>query len=169
MNPRRRRIRETLRLLIRRGVAPRQLAMAAAAGIVVGNMPIPGVTTVLCTAIALVWRLNLAAIQAAQVAMGPTQILLFIPFVRLGEWLLGAPRQALSVEGARTLMAGGTRHTAGVLWEIVVHAGLAWLVVAAPAMFLLRALLIPVFEHAAARIAARVAPAAHQFQQGVSP
>ena len=56
-----------------------------AIGVVVGNIPILGVSTILCTAIALGFRLNLAAIQLTQALMAPSQLLLIIPFVLLGE------------------------------------------------------------------------------------
>lgn len=157
-----RHIREPLWALLRQGIAPRRLALSVAIGIVVGNIPILGVSTLLCTAIALALRLNLPAIQAAQAAMAPTQILLIIPFVRLGEWLLGAPRQAVSVKEGMALISQGVGHAVVALWDAIVHAGVAWLVVAAPAVYLLQRLLTPLFERAAAQIAPRIAGAASQ-------
>ena len=49
--------------LLRQGIAPNRLALGVAIGIVVGNVPILGVSTVLCGVIALAFRLNLAAIR----------------------------------------------------------------------------------------------------------
>ena len=68
--------------------------------------------------------------------MAPTQVLLMIPFMRLGEWLLRAPARPLTLENGPGLF---------------LHAGFAWLLVAPPAIYLLSKLLIPVFERAAAQ------------------
>src|SRR5487761_2147612 len=149
-----RRIVTPLLALLTRGVAPDRLALSVAIGIVVGNIPILGVSTALCALIALVFRLNLAAVQLAQAAMAPTQILLIIPFVRLGEWLTHAPPQPLSVAGDMALIAGGAGHAVLVLWRGVLPAGLAWLLVAPAATFIIYKTLTPVFVRAAAAIGA---------------
>jgi len=84
--------------LLSQGVSPNRLALCVAIGIVVGNIPILGTSTALCTVVALAFRLNLPAIQLVQAAMAPTQLLLIIPYVRLGEWILRAPPQPLSIK-----------------------------------------------------------------------
>jgi uncharacterized protein (DUF2062 family) len=85
-----RNILDPLLALLRQGISPDRLALSVAIGVVVGNIPILGVSTILCAVIALAFRLDLAAIQGVQAAMAPTQLLLIIPFVRLGEWILVA-------------------------------------------------------------------------------
>ncbi|MDE2349801.1 MAG: DUF2062 domain-containing protein [Gammaproteobacteria bacterium] len=151
----RRRIATPLLALLSRGVAPDRLALSVAIGIVVGNIPILGVSTALCTLIALAFGLNLAAVQLAQAAMAPTQILLIIPFVRLGEWLTHAPPQPLSVAGDLALIAHGAGRAMIVLWRAILHAGLAWLLVAPAAIYVLYKTLTPVFTRAAAALGAR--------------
>jgi uncharacterized protein (DUF2062 family) len=133
-------------------MSPSRLALCVALGIVIGNIPILGVSTLICAAIALVFRLNLPAIQIVQAAMAPTQILLIIPFVRLGEWILRVPPQPVSVKEGLALMAQGVGHAIVILWNSLLHAGLAWTLVAPPAVFFFYKVLTPVFEHAAARI-----------------
>ena len=93
-----RRIIEPLLALLRQGISPDRLALCVAIGVVVGNIPILGISTILCAVIALVFRLNLPAIQIVQALMVPTQLLLIIPFVRLGEWILRVPPQPVSIE-----------------------------------------------------------------------
>ena len=67
---------EPLMALLRAGLSPRQLALSIAIAIVVGNIPILGVSTILCALIALTLRLNLPAIQLVQAAMTPTQLVI---------------------------------------------------------------------------------------------
>jgi uncharacterized protein (DUF2062 family) len=152
----RRRVLEPLLTLLRQGVSPERLALCVAIGVVVGNIPILGVSTLLCTAIALVFRLNLPAIQLVQAAMAPTQILLIIPFVRLGEWILRAPPQPLSIKAGLALISQGVGHAVVVLWDAIVHAGFAWILVAPFAVLMFYKLLTPVFERASTQM--RVAP-----------
>jgi uncharacterized protein (DUF2062 family) len=132
--------------LLRRGVSPGQLALCVAIGIVVGNIPILGVSTILCTLIALAFRLNLPAMLTVQAAMVPTQLLLIIPFVRLGEWLVRARAQPLSMSAGLALLEHGSGRTVVVLWGAILQAGLAFLVVAPVATLVLYGLLRPVFK-----------------------
>ena len=46
-------------------------ALAVVTGMVLGNIPIFGTSTILCVVIALTFRLNQPAIQIAQAAMAP--------------------------------------------------------------------------------------------------
>jgi uncharacterized protein (DUF2062 family) len=147
-----RRLLEPLLALLRQGISPRRLALCVAIAIVVGNIPILGVSTILCTFIALIFRLNFPAIQLVQAAMAPTQILLIIPFVRLGEWILRVPPQVVSVKAALTLMSQGMWQAVVVLRDAIFHAGLAWALIAPFAIYLFHRLLTPVFERMAAQI-----------------
>jgi uncharacterized protein (DUF2062 family) len=134
------------------GISPDRLALCVAIGVVVGNIPILGVSTIICAVIALLFRLNLPAIQLVQAAMAPTQILLIIPFVRLGEWLVHAPKEPVSIKAALALMAQGLWHTVLVLWSAILHASLAWALVAPLCILLLHRLLTPLFERAATQM-----------------
>jgi uncharacterized protein (DUF2062 family) len=147
-----RRLLEPLLALLWQGVSPKRLALCVSIGVVVGNIPILGVSTILCTLIALAFRLNLPAIQLVQAAMAPTQVLLIIPFVRLGEWIVRAPPQAVTIKGALALMSQGIWHSVVVLWQAIVHASLAWALLAPFLIQLFYRMLIPLFERAAAQI-----------------
>ncbi|HWX80488.1 MAG TPA: DUF2062 domain-containing protein [Steroidobacteraceae bacterium] len=147
-----RRLVGPLLALLTQGISPDRLALCVAIGVVVGNIPILGVSTIICTVIALLFRLNLPAIQLVQAAMAPTQILLIIPFLRLGEWLVQAPKEPVSIQAALALMAQGLWHTILVLSNAILHAGLAWALVAPGCILLLHRLLTPLFERAAAQI-----------------
>ena len=125
----RRRILYPLLGLLKQGVAPDKLALCVAIGIVVGNIPYFGTSTILCTVIALLFRLNLPAMQLVQAAMAPTQLLLIIPFVRLGEWIMRVPPQPLSM-----------------LWGAILHAGVAFLLLGPIATYVLYRMLKPVFS-----------------------
>jgi uncharacterized protein (DUF2062 family) len=135
--------------LLRQGVSPERLALAVAIGIVVGNIPVFGTSTIICTVIALLFRLNLPAMQLVQAAMAPTQVLLIIPYVRLGEWLLRAPHQSVSIGAGLALIRSRPDSAVAALWEAILHASFAFALVGPVATFALYKVLRPAFELAA--------------------
>ena len=124
-----RRVAEPLLRHLQLGLSPERLALAVAIGVVVGNIPIFGTSTLLCAAIALAFGLNQPAIQIAQAAMAPTQLLLIIPFVRMGEWLLRAPHRAISIKAALAFAAHDSGQAAVVLRDALLRAIVAWALV----------------------------------------
>jgi uncharacterized protein (DUF2062 family) len=143
---------EPLIALLIQGISPSRLALCVSIGVVVGNIPILGVSTLLCSLIAIAFRLNLPAIQLVQAAMAPTQLLLIIPFVRLGEWLVHAPEQTLSIKAGLALIAQGVWRAVVVLKDAIFHAGLGWFLLAPGCIYLLYTLLTPLFQRMAAQI-----------------
>ena len=122
-------------LWLRQGISPRRLALTLALGFAIGCIPVLGIPTVVCAVLALALRLNLPAIQAANYAVMPLQLVLILPFVRLGGWIVSSgPNQAAK--------AGALLHAAPLtlvtqLGSLAAQALLAWLVIAVPAVLLL--------------------------------
>jgi uncharacterized protein (DUF2062 family) len=125
----RRRVVEPILDLLRQGVTPEKIALSLAFGLGVGVFPVLGVSTVLCTIIAIVLRLNLPAIQLVNYLASPLQLALIIPFVRVGEFFLGLSPQPLSITEGFRLMAIGVFHAITVLWDAIVHAALGWIAI----------------------------------------
>jgi uncharacterized protein (DUF2062 family) len=147
-----RKLLDSLLVLLTQGISPNSLALCVAIGVVVGNIPVLGVSTIICTIVALIFRLNLPAIQLVQAAMAPTQLLLIIPFVRLGEWIMRTPAQAVSIKAAFALMAQGIWHSVIVLKDAILHASVAWALIAPFSIYLIYRLLTPLFQRAAAEL-----------------
>jgi uncharacterized protein (DUF2062 family) len=124
---------------LRQGVSPRRLALTLALGFAVGCIPVVGIPTVLCAALAFGLRLNLPAIQAANYFAMPFQLALIVPFVRLGGRLFSSGTQAgLKPEALLHVSSLGL----GVLTDLGAlagHALVAWLIVAGPAVLLMTA------------------------------
>lgn len=125
----RRRIVAPLRALLVQGVTPDKIAMSVAIGLIVGVFPVMGTTTVLCTAAALAMRLNMVAVHTVHYAMTPVQLLLIIPFVRVGEHVVDAAPQPLTISEGMALLAQGVVHAVTVLWSAIVHAVIGWIVI----------------------------------------
>jgi uncharacterized protein (DUF2062 family) len=145
----RRRLIDPVLDLLRQGVTPEKIALSLAFGLGVGIFPVLGVSTVLCTVLAIALRLNLPAIQLVNYLASPLQLALIIPFVRVGEHLLGLRPQPLSVSEGFRIMASGVVHAIVVLWDAIVHAALGWTVIGPVLIFALYRAVRPLLVRAA--------------------
>lgn len=150
----RRRMVDPIVGLLKAGITPGRIALSLAFGIMLGIFPVLGTTTVLVTIAALIWRLNLAAIHAIHFAMTPLQILLIIPFVRVGEHLVNEPPQPLSIKAGLALIAQSASNAVMVLWDAIVHAVIGWLAIGPIAIYVLYRVLVPLLERAAKQLSA---------------
>jgi uncharacterized protein (DUF2062 family) len=120
---------------LRQGISPRRLALTLALGFAIGCVPVLGIPTVICAALALALRLNFPAIQAANYAAMPLQLLLIVPFVRMGGWLFDAA--PVGAARATALLHLPPAAVLSQLTGLFGHALLAWLLMAVPAVILL--------------------------------
>lgn len=138
-----RRVRDPLVAELRQGATPEGLASSVAVGAAIGLLPFLGTTTVLCALAGKVLRLNHVALQLTNYLLYPAQLALVVPFVRLGEALLGA--EAMPIDPA-AVVAEFSASPSAFLAKFGLagaHAFLAWALVAPAAAWLLRRLLLP--------------------------
>ncbi len=138
--------------LLRTGITPRQLAWSLAAGVAVGVNPVVGSTTVVCLAVAFLFRLNVVASQITNHLVFPAQLALVFPFLRAGELLFHTGPLPLE---RRHFLHAVTHHawqTTRLLWMWEWHALVVWLAAAAVAVPLLAALLTPVLRRVLGRM-----------------
>jgi uncharacterized protein (DUF2062 family) len=154
----RRRVLDPILGLLRQGLAPSQLALSLAFGLGVGIFPVLGVSTPLLTFIALGMRLNLPAIQLVNYLASPLQLLLIIPFVRVGERIVGAEPQPLTVSAGLELLAKGVLQAVVILWDAIVHAAIGWVALGPVLIFVLYRAFLPLLVRAAARMQAPTTP-----------
>jgi uncharacterized protein (DUF2062 family) len=155
----RRRLVEPVLGFLRQGVTPDKLALSLAFGIGIGIFPVLGVSTIACTAVALALRLNLPAIQLFNYLAGPLQLVLIIPFVRVGEHVVGSPPQPLTISAGFEILAQGVVHAIVVLWDAIVHAAIGWIVLGPLLIYAMYRLARPLLERAARKIVAARASA----------
>ncbi len=144
---------------LRQGVTPDKLALSLAFGIGIGIFPVLGVSTIACTAVALALRLNLPAIQLFNYLAGPLQLVLIIPFVRVGEHVMGSPPQPLTIAAGVQILGDGVLHAIVVLWDAIVHAAIGWILLGPLFIYATYRLTRPVLERAAKKIVAARASA----------
>jgi uncharacterized protein (DUF2062 family) len=132
-------LRQNVAAWLQLSVSPQKLALTLALGFAIGCIPLLGVTTTLCIAVAFALRLNLPVIQAANWAAAPLQLLLIMPFVRLGGRLF-------TFGSHRAVEIGSLLHTSPLALISQVggmfgQALLAWLMIAIPAVALMTVML----------------------------
>ena len=141
-----RRLVRPLLELLRQGVTPERLSLSIALGAALGVLPVIGCNTALCALVALIWGLNVPAIQIVNYFVYPLQIALLIPFFRLGEKLFRAPHLQISVPKIYELARMNLWDAVKLLWTTTWHALVVWLLIAPFVVALIYILLLPAFR-----------------------
>jgi uncharacterized protein (DUF2062 family) len=89
-------VRDPLLAQLRQGATPEAVSAAVVIALALGIVPVIGITTLLCLLAGRVFRLNHIVMQVVNHLSYPLQLILLVPFVRLGEVLTGADPIALS-------------------------------------------------------------------------
>jgi hypothetical protein len=147
-----RRIALPILALLRLGATPEKLAWSIATGLLIGINPILGSTTLLCLAVAVVLRLNIAASQIGNHVVYPLQFLLVLPFIRIGSRLFHTEPIPLS---ASQLLHAAREHPFELirrLWLWEWHAFVVWVVLAAVAVPLFALALTPLLRRLLVRV-----------------
>jgi uncharacterized protein (DUF2062 family) len=144
----RRRLLIPLLNLLKQGMTPEKLAWSVALGIMLGVFPALGSTTILCALAAWIFGLNQPAIQTINYFVYPLQLLLLIPFYRLGEWVFRVPPLNISLNQVRLLVQADVPGAIRLLWVTTCHAMAAWCLVAPPVASIIFLVMVPVFRGA---------------------
>ena len=128
------------------GMTPEQLALSIGLGVALGMVPALGMATLLCTMTALLFRLNLPAIQLTNILVYPLQLALLIPFLHAGEWLFGSESLNLSVDFIQRMMKENLWKTVINLWTATMRAVVVWLLIAPVVVALVYLILTPILR-----------------------
>jgi hypothetical protein len=112
--------------LLRVGASPERLAWSIAVGLLIGINPLLGTTTILSFAVAIIFRLNLAASQLANHLVYPLQLLLLFPFLHLGSRIFHTPPIPLSSSGLLRAARHDPAELIRRIWLWEWHALILW-------------------------------------------
>ncbi len=149
----RRRLRDPIRQQLTQGLSPEKIALSAAVALTIAVNPIVGTTTILCFAAAWALKLNQPIVQAINWSSYALQLLLILPFIRLGEWLFRAPRENRSLERLVGMMKGDLAGALRNLRTTLGHAFVAWLAIAPLLVALVYAAALPLVRTLARHLA----------------
>lgn len=131
--------------LLKQGITAERLAFSMALGFAIGSFPILGTTTVICTAIALAFRLNFPAIQIGNWLAYPLQIILVVPFMLMGEYLLGKHSGGTTPVIAKLSLAD-LPNSLRLMSHTAVHGVIVWSFIAPAMVLLLYLIFLPLFK-----------------------
>lgn len=143
-----RRLLDPLLSLLKAGLSPAQLALTVGLGVALGIAPTVGLTTIICAAVALRLRLNVAAMQLVCHLLSPVQVLLLLPLLRWGAMLMGngAAVAHLSLAQLKAMLHAQGWGVLRLLWRAELGALLIWVVAAVPLVLALYVGLQPIFR-----------------------
>ena len=119
------------------GFSPEKFSLAIVLGACFGTIPFIGLNTLILTLVALALRLNIAIIQVFNYAVYPIQIVLYIPFLKLGSHISGNPNLTLSFQDIRAIFKEDFWQAILNLGEVHAWGILVWAVIITPIAFLL--------------------------------
>ncbi|AKD04649.1 DUF2062 domain-containing protein [Pontibacter korlensis] len=141
-----RRLVQPVSNLLRQGMTPRSLSATVAVGSVIGVVPAIGITTILSTAVAARFRLNIAATVLVSYLVQPLQFLLAIPFIRLGITIFGLGELRLTLPEMQDMFRKDWVDAISKLWMANLAGIAAWAMLSVPLGAALYYILLPIFR-----------------------
>jgi len=120
----------------RQGTDPDRLAECVAYGALFGMLPLPGLNSILCAAVAIRRQLNMAIIQAVNWLALIPQIALFLPMAWLGARILNQPPIPLKREEIGPLLKSGLLTVIKTLGTGLLGAVIVWALIGIPLTWL---------------------------------
>jgi uncharacterized protein (DUF2062 family) len=84
--------------LLKQGLTPKELSQSLIVSGLLSTIPILGVSTFMITTVSLKQKLNLPIMISFSYLLWPVQILLIIPFIRVGEFIFSVPQNHHTIE-----------------------------------------------------------------------
>ena len=123
--------------LLKQGLDPSKLSLALTSGAVIGVFPVLGIATFACGGVAALFRLNHPAIQLANYIVFPIQMILFFPFLAIGETVTGNSLDAISQTKLAETFSLGFLTAIQELTQYFMLASLGWILALAPLFVIL--------------------------------
>lgn len=118
--------------LLKQGLTPKELTQSIVVSGLISIIPILGVSTFMIPAVSIKRKLNLPVMISLSYLMWPVQILLIIPFIRVGEFIFAVPRHHHTVEEIISSFQNSFFQTLSQLsFELLCGLG-GWLLTAVP-------------------------------------
>jgi hypothetical protein len=124
----RRKVRDPLVAELRQGAAPESVSAAVVISFAIAILPVIGVTTLVCLLVGRVFRLNHVVMQIVNHSSYPLQILLIVPFVRLGETVTGARHIHLTPKAIIDEFNRSFSDFVEKFWMAYLHGMIGWVI-----------------------------------------
>jgi uncharacterized protein (DUF2062 family) len=122
---------------LKQGMTAEKIALTLTLGLCIGIMPLMGFITIILALLAMIFRLNMVAIQAVHYAISFVQIVLFIPFLKLGQFIFGLPELPFNIDNVLKMLKSSFFDTFLSIWQVNLMGLVVWLVIAIPSGILI--------------------------------
>lgn len=139
------------RLIPKDGLTAHDLALSVTIGVVSGLFPVFGATTLLSILLTFLFRQNLIVVQSVQWLLGLIQVILIIPFMQIGAFLLSQPEIVINTEQINIAFEPGILAGIRTLGIYHLYAILSWSVLILPSGIVSYFAFLKVFQRAASR------------------
>lgn len=139
-------LKDKITALFRQGLTPKEIALSIIVSGLIGIIPVLGVSTFMITTLSLKSKLNLPLMIAFNYLMWPVQILLIIPFIRIGGFIFSVqPNHPTLEEIISSFHDSFFRTLSHLSFELLCGLG-GWFFTAVPASFGIYLLSLFVFK-----------------------
>jgi uncharacterized protein (DUF2062 family) len=121
------------RLVPKDGLTPENLAFSVTLGIISGIFPVIGMTTVLSITLTMLFRQNLLIVQSVQWILALVQVLLIIPFMQFGAYILHQSIVHINMEQINHAFQPGMLSGIKTVGMFHLYGILTWLILSIPA------------------------------------
>lgn len=123
------------KMLFKQGLTPKELSQSIIVSALISIIPILGVSTFMISTIGIKYKLNLAIMIALSYLMWPVQILMLIPFIRIGQFIFGVPSNHHTIDEILTSFQHGFLATLSQLSVELLCGFGGWVLTAIPTAF----------------------------------
>jgi len=129
------------------GFSSETLALSISIGIIGGAFPVLGLASYICLLLTLSLRQNIVIVQVVNWLVYPIQILLLIPFMKLGNAIFGGSDMTLTFHQVVIAFQSGILNGIKLIGIISLYGVIAWVVTAIPTLFILYSLFLFLFRN----------------------
>ncbi len=130
----------------KQGMSPQKLALMLALGLTLGVVPFIGVNTILLIILAIILRLNVIAIQIVNYFVYPLQIILYIPFMKVGQYIFNGPEISFTSREFISMLRDNWFQTIIDIWFNNFLGIIVWFILAIPASLVIYYFSLPIFK-----------------------
>jgi uncharacterized protein (DUF2062 family) len=109
-----------------------KISLTLALGICIGIIPVLGVSTILLAVLALILRLNIAAIQLVNYSIMVVKYILFVPFLKLGQSIFFPNESHFQFSNILSQYHQDFIGTFKILWHLNLGGFLVWAIISIP-------------------------------------
>lgn len=120
------------RLVPEAGLTADKFAFSVTIGIVAGVFPVIGATTVLSLLLTMIFRQNLLVVQSVQWMLAFAQVLLIIPFMQFGAFILNQQSMPISIHHVKDAFQSGIYTGIRTIGVFHFYAILTWTILCIP-------------------------------------